>query len=103
MAAPLRFTPVGVAASAGRIGSGPGMGSGARVALTPETQAALVQSHYHGPGSGGGAGMHGMDAGQDYSVQTAGVSPRRYAIAIVVLVATFIFLPVMLLKMLGLF
>lgn len=100
MGAPLRFTPIGVAASAGRLGAGSGSGSGARIPLTPETHAALVQ--YHGPGSGGGAGMQGMDAAQEYSVQAAGVTRWRYAVAIVVLMVIFVVLPMLLLKMLGL-
>ena len=101
MGAPLRFTPIGAAASAERLGVTSGMGSGARIPINPETHAALVQ--YHGAGAGGGAGMQGMDAGgQEYSVQTAGVTRQRYAVAIATLLVIFVFLPFMLLKMLGL-
>eukprot|EP01043_Picozoa_sp_COSAG02_P014218 COSAG02_NODE_582_length_20017_cov_26.599608_12_plen_162_part_00 len=100
MGAPLRFTPIGAVASAGRLGaSSSGLG-GARIPINPETQAALVQ--YHGAGSGGGTGMQGMDAGQEYSRQSVGVTRRRYAITIVALMALFVILPAVLLKMLGL-
>ena len=98
MGAPLRFTPIGAAASAGRLGAGSGIGS-TQIPLNPEMQAALGQ--YHGPGSGGGAGMQGMDAGQEWSAQSS-VTRRRYGVAIVALMVIFVVGPVVLLKMLGL-
>lgn len=103
MGAPLRFTPVGAVAAAGRAGAGAGMGGGgARIPLHPDTHAALISGQYRGAGSGGGAGMEGMDAdAQAYGIQQ-GVSRRRYAVAIAVLVAIFVVLPVALLKTLGL-
>ncbi len=102
MGAPLRFTPIGAVASAGRLGasSSGGLGGGARIPINPETHAALVQ--YHGEGSGGGAGMQGMDATQEYSRQPVGVTRRRYAVTIVALMALFVILPIVLLKVLGL-
>ena len=101
MGAPLRFTPIGAATSAGHhLGVASGMGGGTRVPINPETHAALVQ--YHGPGSGGGAGMQGMDAtGQEYTEQTAGVTWRRYVAVIFALLLIFVALPIVLLKMLG--
>eukprot|EP01046_Picozoa_sp_COSAG06_P024032 COSAG06_NODE_1938_length_8027_cov_3.050959_6_plen_106_part_00 len=104
MGAPLRFTPVGAVAAAGRAGAGAGMGGGgARIPLHPDTHAALITGQYRGAGSGGGAGMEGMDAdAQAYGMQQGGVSRRRYAVAIAALVAIFVVLPVALLKTLGL-
>jgi hypothetical protein len=104
MGAPLRFTPVGAVAAAGRAGAGAGMGGGgARIPLHPDTHAALISGQYRGAGSGGGAGMEGMDAdAQAYGMQQGGVSRRRYAVAIAALVAIFVVLPVALLKTLGL-
>ena len=46
--------------------------------------------------------MQGMDATQEYSRQPVGVTRRRYAVTIVALMALFVILPIVLLKVLGL-
>lgn len=46
--------------------------------------------------------MQGMDASsQEYTMQTAGVTRRRYAAVIFALLLIFVVLPIVLLKMLG--